>query len=78
MPEEVFIIAVVSVVMGAVVALQWIKSHSNRANQKMPEDVSRKLEQIDRLEKRVGVLEKIVTNKKVNLAEEIDRLQMKV
>ncbi len=74
MPEEVFIIAVVSVVMGAVVALQWIKSHSNRANQKMPEDVSQKLEQIDRLEKRVGVLEKIVTNKKVNLAEEIDRL----
>jgi hypothetical protein len=74
MPEEVFIIAIVSVVMSAVVAMQWIKSRSSQENKGLSEEVSRKLKTIDKLEERVRILEKIVTNKKANLAEEIEGL----
>ncbi|MEE8294954.1 MAG: hypothetical protein V3R64_04515, partial [Sphingomonadales bacterium] len=58
----------------AAVAKQWLKTREAQGTQAFSEDISGKLEKIEKLEQRVRVLEKIVTNKKVNLAEEIESL----
>ncbi len=74
MPTEIMVVAIVSVVMFAAVAKQWLRSRETQTSQTIPAEILKKLEGFEKLEERVRVLEKIVTNKKVNLAEEIDRL----
>lgn len=74
MDKEIMVVAIVSVVMFAAVIKQWLKTREDQGNRGLTEEISRKLEKIDKLESRVRVLEKIITNKKVNLAEEIEGL----
>lgn len=74
MDREIMVVAIVSVVMFAAVIKQWLKTRDGQGNQAFSKEISRKLEKIDKLESRVRVLEKIVTNKKVILAEEIEGL----
>ena len=74
MEIEIMVVAIVSVVMFTAVIKQWLKTREAQGNQAFSKEISRKLEKIDKLESRVRVLEKIVTNKKVNLAEEIEGL----
>lgn len=74
MDIEIMVVAIVSVVMFAAIIKQWLRTKEAKGDQAFSEDISKKLEKIEKLEQRVMVLEKIVTNKKVNLAEEIDSL----
>ena len=74
MPKEFFIIAIVLIVVFGGVVMQWIKNRFAQESKDLSEEVSRKLKKMDKLEQRVRVLEKIVTNKKVKLAEEIESL----
>jgi len=68
------VVAIVSVVMIAAVVKQWLKTREAPGDQTFFEDISKKLGKIEKLEKRVMVLEKIVTDKKTKLADEIDNL----
>lgn len=68
-----FVFLTVCVVMTAGVAQTWMKQR----NQKKPADdaeLAETLAKIDLLEERIRVLERIVTEERVDLKQEIDRL----
>jgi len=74
MPIEIMVVAIVSVVMFAAVAKQWLRTREAQAPRELPEEVLKKLERVDKLEERIRVLEKVITNRKVKLADEIENL----
>jgi len=74
MDIKIMVVTIVSVVMIAAVVKQWLKTRETQVDQTFFEDISKKLDKIEKLEKRVMVLEKIVTDKKTKLADEIDNL----
>jgi len=74
MPTEVMVVAIVAVVMMAGIANRYMKLQTEKTKYKMDDGLVEKLGRIDKLEERVRVLEKIITNKKVSLADEIDSL----
>ena len=67
-----FVVCIVAIVMVAGVAREWIKSRSVRDERS--EDLDDAAAQIDALEERIRVLERIVTENKYDLRKEIDRL----
>lgn len=67
-----FVFLVVLVVMLASVARSWIEQRSKGARSE--EEVADTLEKIEQLEERIRVLERIVTENRVDLRQEIDRL----
>lgn len=76
-----FIVAIVAIVMVTGLLKSWIKvKHETNRNGVNLEDelgklgVASQLAKVDELEKRVRVLEKLATDKKRNLADEIDDL----
>lgn len=74
MDFKIMVVAIVSVVMIAAIVKQWLKTREAQGDQTFFEDISKKLDKIEKLENRVMVLEKIVTDKKTKLADEIDNL----
>ena len=68
------VVAIVAIVMVASVVNHWIKSKAAKGNPKLAKELEGKVKQVDDLEKRVATLEKIVTDKRHKLADEIDNL----
>jgi len=68
-----FIFLTVCVVMTAEVARTWMKQR-HQAKPSTDEEMTATLAKIDLLEERIRVLERIVTEHKVDLKQEIDRL----
>lgn len=69
-----FIIAIVAIVMAAGIIRQVIIARQKKYSSGPDKETLARLDKVEKLEKRVAVLEKIVTNKKASLAEEIDSL----
>lgn len=69
-----FIIAIVAIVMGAGVIRSAIVAKQKKYTAGPDKETLARLERLEKLEERVKVLEKIVTDKKTKLADEIDRL----
>ena len=82
MQGEEFIVAIVAIVMTANLIKYWMKNRYEvkRNGKTSIEDelnslgVGEQLNKIDKLEQRVRVLEKLATDKKRSLAEEIEQL----
>jgi hypothetical protein len=68
----VFVLSIIGIVMTAGVAQTYIKQGRKRSESN--DDTVEMLATIDRLEERIQVLERIVTEKHVDLKTEIDRL----
>lgn len=68
------VVAIVAIVMVAGVIKHWIKARSAKGNPKLASALENRIKQVDDLEKRVTTLEKIVTDKRHKLADEIDNL----
>jgi hypothetical protein len=68
----VFVLSIIGIVMTAGVAQTYIKQGRKRSESS--DDTVEMLATIDRLEERIQVLERIVTEKHVDLKTEIDRL----
>jgi hypothetical protein len=68
------VVVIVIVTMVAGVINHWIKSKHKKADPAEMKDIHHRLDRMEKLEKRVTVLEKIVTDKKTKLADEIDNL----
>lgn len=68
------VVVIVALSVTAGIVNHWIKTKHKRADPAEMEDIHHRLDRLEKIEKRVTVLEKIVTNKKVNLAEEINSL----
>jgi len=69
------VIAIVAITVGAGLIKTWIKARENApADMASQSDMLAMREEINRLKERVRVLEKIVTDKERDLAEEIRRL----
>ena len=67
-----FVFLVVLTVMCAGVARSWIHHRSRSGNN--DEELAETLEKVAQLEERVRVLERIVTENRVDLAQQIDNL----
>ena len=67
-----FVVAIVAIVMCAKVAETWIKQR--KSVNKADEELDTMLEQIGRLEERIRVLERIVTESRVDLKRQIEDL----
>ena len=67
-----YILCIVAVVLAANTIQQYLKLRHRKEDQGAIAEETR--EQLDRLEERIRVLEKIVTENKYDLKEEIDRL----
>lgn len=68
-----FVVCIVTVVMAANVCMAYLKTR-NRKEEHNPE-LEESLAQIERLEERIKVLERIVTESKTDLGREIDNLK---
>lgn len=68
----IFVLSVVSVVMLAGIAKEWIKQ-KNRTDDTGAE-LEETLSKMEQLEERIKVLERIITENKFDLKEEIDSL----
>ena len=68
-----FVVCIVTVVMAANVCMVYLKTR-NRKEEHNPE-LEESLAQIERLEERIKVLERIVTESKTDLGREIDNLK---
>jgi len=68
------VVLIVALVMIASVVNHWIKAKSAKGDPELAKKLESKISQVDDLEKRVKTLEKIVTDKRHKLAEEIDSL----
>ncbi len=68
------VVVIVAVTMVAGVMNHWIKSKHKKADPAEMDDIHKRLNRLEKLEGRVMVLEKIVTDKKTKLADEIDNL----
>lgn len=69
-----FIIALVSIAIAGGIIRQAIVARQAKHNASLDQEILARLEKVEKLEKRVKVLEKIVTDKKTKLADEIDNL----
>jgi len=67
-----FVFLVVTVVMVAGVAKAWIKQREQKSG--TDEELADALDRIDRLEERIRVLERIVTENRYDLKQQIDSL----
>ena len=72
MSSYVFVVMIVLIGCATAVASQYLKSREKRREQ--GEDVSETLAQLEALEERIRVLERIVTESRVDLKREIDKL----
>ncbi|MHA1544452.1 MAG: hypothetical protein ACTSU8_04905 [Alphaproteobacteria bacterium] len=68
------VVAIVAIAMAAGVINHYLKTRHKKADPAEMKDIHHRLDRLEKIEKRVTVLEKIVTNKKVNLADEINSL----
>lgn len=68
-----FVVCIVGIVMAANVCTAYLKSKNKKVN---PDpELEESLAQIERLEERIRVLERIVTENKTDLGQEIDNLR---
>lgn len=72
MSSYVFVVMIVAIGCATAVASQYLKSREQRREQGA--DVDETLAQLEALEERIKVLERIVTESRVDLKREIDRL----
>lgn len=72
MNNLVFVVCIVAIIFAAGVAREWIKARA--ARDERGEDFDDAAAQIEALEERIRVLERIVTENKYDLRKEIDRL----
>ena len=68
----IFVLALVSIVMCANIIETWLKQR--KKSPEIDEDLGETLEKIDRMEERIKVLERIVTENRFDLKKEIDSL----
>jgi len=68
------VVVIVVITMTAGVINHYIKARTKMTDPGELEDIHKRLERMEKLEERVRTLEKIVTDKKTKLADEIDRL----
>lgn len=67
-----FVVCIVGIVMAANVCMAYLKSKNRQAKQ--DPELEESLAQIERLEERIRVLERIVTENKTDLGQEIENL----
>ncbi len=67
-----FVVCIVAIACTTAVATEWIKAR--KARDEKTEDFDDAAAQIEALEERIRVLERIVTEKKYDLKKEIERL----
>jgi hypothetical protein len=67
-----FVVCIVAIVFAAGLAKEWMKLKAKKGEQSTGPDEY--LAQIETLEERIRVLERIVTEKKFDLKSEIDKL----
>ncbi|MDJ0911538.1 MAG: hypothetical protein QNI99_20300 [Woeseiaceae bacterium] len=67
-----FVVCIVAIACATAVATEWIKARKVRDEKS--DDFDDAAAQIDALEERIRVLERIVTENKYDLRKEIDRL----
>ena len=68
----VFVLSIICIVMTASVAQTYIKERKKRPE--LDDDASEMLATIERLEERIQVLERIITEKHVDLTQRIENL----
>ncbi len=74
MDKYTMVVVIVALVMTAGVINHWLKARHKKAEPADMKDIRGRLNRLEKLERRVTVLEKIVTGKKTKLADEIDNL----
>lgn len=72
MSSYVFVLTIIAIGCATAVAREWIKARQARDEES--DDLDNAAAQIDALEERIRVLERIVTEKKYDLKKEIERL----
>ena len=68
----IFVLILVSIVMCANIIETWLKQR--KKSPEIDEDLGETLDKIDRMEERIKVLERIVTENRFDLKKEIDSL----
>ncbi len=71
--EMVFAIVLVTVVAGVI--NNWVKSRNNVDRDELDSELATRLGQIEKLEKRMQVLERIVTDRQYDLKKELHDLE---
>lgn len=69
-----FVVCIVAIVFGSRVLVTYLKTRDTRQQQEQGADLEETIAQINDLEERVRVIERIVTEKKFDLEREIERL----
>ncbi len=69
-----FVVCIVAIVFGSRVLVTYLKTRDTRQQQEQGVDLEETLAQINDLEERVRVIERIVTEKRFDLEREIERL----
>lgn len=72
MSNMFFVVCIVLIGCATAVVLNYLETR--KGNEKRDESIDETLAQIDALEERIRVLERIVTENKIDLRQEIDRL----
>ena len=67
-----FVVCIVAIACATAVATEWIRAR--KARDEKADDFNDAAAQIDALEERIRVLERIITENKYDLRKEIDRL----
>ncbi|ANO50216.1 hypothetical protein [Woeseia oceani] len=67
-----FVVLLAAIVLSARLIETWLKQRAGKAE--ADESIGETLEKIDRLEERIRVLERIVTENRVDLKQQIDNL----
>lgn len=71
------VVAIVVVTFGAGVINNWLKNRNKVDRSEMDQQLGVRLEQIEKLEERMRVLERIVTDRKYDLNKELHDLETK-
>lgn len=69
------VVAIVAVSCGAGVLNNWLKTRNKVGRAELDQALDERLQQLDKLEQRMRVLERIVTDRKYNLKEELHDLE---
>lgn len=69
-----FVVCIVAIVFGSRVLVTYLKTRDTRKQQEQGPDLDETLAQISDLEERVRVIERIVTENRFDLRQEIDKL----